>query len=96
MWNNFNNFFTVIFLDELQKKITLDLPLHLKSVAALPWETVRDISVPAFRRGLKETVSCRVQLLCACDMPAGRHVKVCSSGAFVCIADVTTMNEQSE
>ena len=36
MWTNFNNFFTVVYVDELQKKVVFDLPPHLKSVAALP------------------------------------------------------------
>jgi len=38
MWTNFNNFFTVVFVDELHKKLVLDLPTHLKCVAALPRE----------------------------------------------------------
>jgi len=36
MWTNFNNSFTVAFLDKLQKKMILDLPHHLKYVDALP------------------------------------------------------------
>ena len=36
MWTNFNNSFTVVFVDKLQRKMVLDLPPHLKSVAALP------------------------------------------------------------
>jgi len=38
MWTNFNNPFTVVFVEKLQKKIALDLPPHLKSIAALPCE----------------------------------------------------------
>jgi len=38
MWINFNNFFTVAFYDELQKKLEHDLPPHLESVAAVPCE----------------------------------------------------------
>jgi len=37
-WTNFNNFFTIVFVDELQNKLVLDLPPHLKCVAALPRE----------------------------------------------------------
>ena len=33
-----NNIFTALFLDELQKKMVLDLPPHLKCVATLPRE----------------------------------------------------------
>jgi len=29
MWTNFNNSFTVVFVDELQKKTVLDPPLHV-------------------------------------------------------------------
>jgi len=36
MWTSFNNSFTVVFVDKLQKKMVLDLSPHLKSVAALP------------------------------------------------------------
>jgi len=35
---NFNNCLTVVFLDELQKKIVLDLSPHVKLVDALPRE----------------------------------------------------------
>jgi len=38
MLTNFNNTFTAVFLDELQKKMVLDLPSHLKCIAALPRE----------------------------------------------------------
>ena len=36
MWTDFNISFTVVFVDELQKKMVLDLPPHLKCIAALP------------------------------------------------------------
>ena len=38
MWTDFNNTFTVVFVDKLQKKMVLllDLTPDLKSVAALP------------------------------------------------------------
>jgi len=32
MWTNFNDSFTVVFADELQKMVVLDLPPHLKSL----------------------------------------------------------------
>jgi len=40
MWTDFNNSFTVVFVDELQKTMVLpvDLPPHLKCVSALPRE----------------------------------------------------------
>jgi len=38
MWTDFNISFTVVFVDELQIKMVLDLPPHLKYVAALPRE----------------------------------------------------------
>jgi len=37
-WRSGNNSFTVVFLDELQKNMVLDLPPHLKRVAAQPRE----------------------------------------------------------
>jgi len=38
MWIHFNNSFTVVFQDKLQKKVVLDVPPHLKRVDALPRE----------------------------------------------------------
>jgi len=35
---DFNNAFAILFVGELQKKMVLDLPPHLKCVAALPRE----------------------------------------------------------
>jgi len=36
VWTDFNISFTVVFVDELHIKMVLDLPPHLKCVAALP------------------------------------------------------------
>jgi len=38
MWTNFSNSLTVVFLDELQKKMALGQSPHLKRVAALTRE----------------------------------------------------------
>ena len=43
MWADFNNSFTVVFLNELQKNVVLDLPPHLKYVVALPRETLMTV-----------------------------------------------------
>jgi len=49
MWTNVNNSFTVAFSDEVQIKMVyiLDLPTHLKYVAALPWEN-RKLNATAY------------------------------------------------